>query len=170
MIVGIALPVILILAISIFMLVSRATIAPEHNFVFSKISEPYKNGYYIPNIPHMYRVTDNKLVVDMAVVPLHAEPNTVIYYPDLFMYDVKNDTVRTITLEEAKKLSLDPGPSSIDGYTVGYEYGHNGIFEIFGSNNSNQGHFIMKGGAKKKLSINADDYWNNNITFIGWVK
>ena len=90
------------------------------------------------------------------------------------MYDIKNNSSHQITLEEASKYSLDPGPSSPDGYNVDYNYGHNGIFEIFGSNKNNNNYYISKGKAKKiliGLSFNQSYYYNNGaFNLIGWVK
>ena len=67
--------------------------------------------------------------------------------------------------------AVDPSRDSL-GYTVAYDYSHDGIFELFGSNSNNNGLFISKGTGKKKLGgLAGNRYWHSsNFKLIGWVK
>jgi hypothetical protein len=56
---------------------------------------------------------------------------------------------------------------------VTYEYGHDGIFELFGSRNDNDGYFISKGNGKKKINgLSSDQYsrYGRWFNLIGWIK
>ncbi len=167
-IIGIALPVIFIIAISIYIFTARASIQPEHDFVYAMRSHQNYSGYYVESVPNQYVVEDDTLTLKKAV--LRPDANATTYDPDLFIYDVEKDISRKISFEEAAKLSLDAGPSSLDGYVVRYEYGHNGIFEIFGSDDSSRGYVISKGNGEKKIAIPTADRWSDDMMFIGWIK
>jgi hypothetical protein len=87
------------------------------------------------------------------------------------MYDVKTDSAHQVSFDQVKFLSIDPGPSSVDGYTVSYESGSSGIFDLFGTGDPS-GYFISKGAAKKRLQgLAQNGYWSGaNFKFIGWIR
>lgn len=164
LIIAVALPVIFIVIVALFVYIPKANLSPKYNFIYTSrdytFYGAYKNDFAIVNgkitLKPNPEVIDAKNMSDM---------------PTLYVYNVTDDTSRTITFAEAKELMLDPGPSSPDGYTVEYDYGHDGIFEIFGSNGNNRGAFISKGGAKKKVMIgSADRYYSDSFRLLGWIK
>ncbi len=168
LIIGIALPVLFIIIISIVIFAPSYFINPTHNFVY--ILENDRYGYN-PGYLNTYDVEGDH--VALIPTPLQQNNPKLGDAPKLYMYDVKTDTSHEISFEEAKKLTLDPGPSSPDGYSVGYLYNHDGIFELFGSNGNNSGFFITKGNGKKKItSLSGDRYYSyqGNFKLIGWVK
>jgi len=176
LVIGIALPLVFIVVISLFVFLPSFFISPQHNFVYSSFDD-YYYGYNQAYL-NTYKVENGTislqpvLVRDAEGVITNSE-KPVAEMPILYIYDMSTHSSHQITFEEAKKLSLDPGPSSPDGYTVGYRYGHDGIFELFGSNNNNNGLFVSKGTSQKKLSGMADgnQYWyQGNFRLIGWVK
>ena len=170
LLVGIALPIIFILAISIIIFTPALFIKPQYNFLYSNTDSYYygdNNGY-----SNTYRVENNRL----SLSPL---PTTtgVVYKganPPLYLYDVKNNSTHQVDWNEAKNFNIDRGPSSPDGYIVKYQYSNDGIFELFGSNGNQNGYVISKGNGSKKLNgLNLTAYgYNNsgNFKFIGWVK
>jgi hypothetical protein len=167
LIVGMVLPLFFIAVVSLVIFLPSISVKPEHNFIFSDEGDYYNGGY-----KNFYKVKDGVLTLEPVSVGAYDKAYYVKDYPKIFVYDVKKHTSKEITLEEAKKLDLDPGPSSVDGYNIVYEGGHYGIFEIFGSNDGARGYFIAKGNAKKKLSgLLRDGYgYNYNFKFIGWIK
>ena len=166
-IVGIALPIVFIIIISLVIYVPTFFIKPEHNFIYTTTN----NGIYGQNsIKQTYTVKNGSLVQERVQLP----SDRFSYSSDeiLYMYDVKSDTSHQVSFDDVKDLAFDPGPSSPDGYLVRYEYNSEGIFDLFGGNRGNSGYFIEKGNSRKKLNVlsNSGYAYEGNIKFIGWVK
>jgi len=171
LLVGITLPILFIIFISIIIFVPNLFIKPQYNFLYSNNDFYYT---YDQQYLNSYSVEGGHLVATR----LRASPDPYVVYkgenPPLFLYDVKNDSTHQITFAETQNLNIDAGPSSPDGYVVDYQYRNSGIFDLFGSNNGQSGYVISKGGASKKLHIlNSDSYTYYNsgkVKFIGWIK
>ena len=165
--IGIFLPVIFIVIITIVIFAPSLSIKPEHNFLYiaDKNYLEYNQQYQ-----HTYAVRDSLIVLE-PITPREDVIQTE-ESPTLYLYDVKKNTSHQISFAEAQNYFLDPGPSSPDGYTIVRDYGHDGIFELMGSNDSNNGYFISKDNGKKKLSgLDGRRYWHEgNFTLIGWIK
>ncbi len=171
-----ALPLVFIIVISIVIFTPSLFIRPMHDFVYTEERGDYYNRQY----QNTYKVENDRIALD----PIPVTTKEVIVYengspkkelaPKLYRYTVKTNSVRQIDFDEAKNLMLDPGPSSPDGYTISYQYGHSGIFELFGSNGNDNGYFISKGSGKKRLSgLVGDNYrysYQGNFKLIGWIK
>jgi type II secretory pathway pseudopilin PulG len=177
LIVGLALPVLFIIIISLVVFLPSITIKPQHNFLYTKVDSYNRYGQ---SYTTAYKVEDSKITTVITPIPNYKELygtttsllKEAVNLPDLYLYDVKSNTSHKITLDQAQTYTLDPGPSSPDGYTVAYNYSNDGIFDLFGSSNSNDGYFISKGNGKKKLnSIDSDGYYSSsNFRLIGWIK
>lgn len=171
LIIGIALPIVFIIIISLVIWLPSLSIQPAHNFIYSAEGPSY--GNYGP-YRNSYKVVSGRL----TLVPHQVQKGVNYEYkadaPTLFLYDVKNNTVHQIEFAEAERYILDPGPSSPDGYIVSYNYNHDGIFELFGSNNSNSGYTISKGNARRPLvGLQSGRYGYGSLSdfqFIGWIK
>jgi hypothetical protein len=168
LIIGIALPIVFILGISVFLFVPSHFVDPQYDFIYTMEDRYY--GFNDHGYRNTYKVEDGRI----ALEPLPTKEGWTYLgdMPVLYRYDVNADTAHQISFNEALELSLDPGPSSPDGYTVAYQYGHSGIFEVLGSNNDNSGYFISKGKAKKKLNGLTNDGYSSRTDskFIGWIK
>ncbi len=146
LIVGIALPFVLIAVLAAIVYIPSLFVNPSHNFVYTYEDRYYYDGSYDTR----YEVENGKIVVK-DIPRLQSEEMKVTEdvvhkgNPPLYMYDVKHHTTHKITLEEAQAMMLDPGPSSPDGYSVEYRYGHDGIFEIFGSSGNSSDYYLIKG-------------------------
>jgi hypothetical protein len=169
-IVGVALPIIILVGALLVVFVPRLFVSPEYDFVYTIYdSRSYNRDYdyftlevvdgkikQIPNLPD--GITGQQ------------EIQTTFKTPDIFIYDVKNDASREISIDEAQDLALVKGPSSPDGYTVNFQRTHSGIFELFGSRSSS-GYYIGKGNNKRVLpGLVTTGYYYNNFQLIGWVK
>ncbi|MFA7302489.1 MAG: hypothetical protein WC030_01955 [Candidatus Paceibacterota bacterium] len=167
LIIGIALPLIFIIVLSVAIFAPAFFVTPAHNFIYSSDRGYYGGEYY----QNAYTVVDGRIVLD----PIPQRSGTDLerkVAPPLYLYDVETDAAHEITLAEAATYTVVVGPSSPDGYTVSYEYGHNGIFELFGSDSGNTGYFVAKDSKKKKLSglTTADRYSGDGFKLIGWIK
>jgi hypothetical protein len=167
LIIGIALPLIFIALVSFAIFIPQLGVKPKHNFVYTTSERYYAYDRVYQNT---YTVRDNKIVLSALAVPVATKTPEQIA-PPLYLYDVTSQTSHQISFEEAKKYTVDQGPSSPDGYIISYAYNNQGIFEIFGSNGNNSGYVISKGNAKKNLNgLVRDQYWGSNeLKVIGWV-
>lgn len=167
--IGISLPVIFVIIISVFVFLPAMFINPEHNFIYSN-QRDYYYDYYGNNKQVNYYISNGHITASNLPTTT-AEMNKP--YPKLYLYDVKNDTTKEISIDEAKVYLVDPGPSSPDGYTVKYQSNNSGIFELFGSNGRSSGYVISKGGGSKNLTglyNTGYDYYYGSFKLIGWVK
>ncbi len=171
LIVGISLPIIFIIIISFIVFLPNTFVKPAHNFLYQGESvnySNYRNEYGVENgqivvkpVPHI-----NEMILKD---PYFAQSLTDL--PPIYFYDVEKDSSYEISLDEARGYELSAGPSSPDGYSVIYDYSHNGIFEIFGSYDNNSGYFISSsnGGKKKINGIKGNRYYGD-LKIIGWIK
>lgn len=163
LIIGVALPIVFIVIIAIVIFAPSYFMKPAYNFIYT-----FDSNYY-PYNKSYYKVENGKIIPETFTDKEKVDSSKNV--PTLYRYDISKDASYVISYEEAKKLNLDPGPTSPDGYTVAYEYNHDGIFEIFGSNNNSRGYFIEKGNGKKRLSgFTNNNYYYGNFKFIGWIK
>ena len=174
LIIGISLPIVFIIIISAVIFIPSLSIKPQYNFIYTNGNNQYQYNQIYSNT---YSVENNHLVLHPQSIQIEQKNNPnikVIDAPTIYLYDVKNNTSHQITFDEAKNYTLDPGPSSPDGYTVKYEYSNNGIFDLFGgSQNNGNGFFIEKDNGKKALTGMTD---NNRYSYYGdfklisWIK
>lgn len=171
LIIGIALPLVFIIIMSLVLFTPSFSVKPKSNFIYSTEYRPYD---YYSTYKNTYEVERGRLVLQpVKINPEATKPLTFkADVPPLYLYDVRNNTIRKIDFAEAQNWNLNPGPSSRDGYIVEYRYNHDGIFELFGSGNNNNGHYVSKGNARKRLEgLSGERYWNDgNFRFIGWVE
>ncbi|MEI8061802.1 MAG: hypothetical protein WCG97_00695 [bacterium] len=170
LIIGISIPILFIIIISIIIFTPNLYIKPAHNFLYTTLGEEnyYGSGQIYKNT---YAVENERLVLRPGV--LQEKQTYKADFLPLYLYDVTTDSSHQVTYEDEKNLALDPGPTSPDGYSVSWEYNHDGIFELFGSDGSKNGYFIEKGKGKKQLTgLNSSNgyYYQGNFKLIGWVK
>ncbi len=166
LIVGIALPIVFIVILIVAIALPPMFINPKHDFLYTMGTNYYNNVVY----SNVYQVVNGKLTLKPVVVNATNPPARVMQdAPPLYQYKVKSNTAHEISLEDAQKLILDAGPSSPEGYTVGYKYGNGDMFDLFGGNNNSYGFYISNGSSGKRLTgINSRDSYN--FALIGWVK
>lgn len=166
--VGIALPLLLIGVITLVIFGPSLSIKPAHDFIYTSDDDYYS---YTRDYLHTYKVMDGRITLEaVPPKPGYAPTKTA---PPLYLYDVQTDTVHQITFEDARGYVLDPGPSSPDGYSVSYQYGHDGIFELFGSSNEDNGYVISKGDGVKRLSGitgNGRYSYDDGFKLLGWIQ
>lgn len=166
-IIGLSLPFVFVIALALFIYLPNTKIDPQHDFLYT-VSNNSNDRYQ-----EKFVITNERIEAEQNT-NLNGRTNIEAGTPDLFYYDVEDNTSRKIDLSQAEAYRLDPGPSSPDGYTVEYRRSHNGIFEVFGSSNNKNGFYITKDNGAKKLngvtSSNNYYYYYNNFQLVGWVK
>jgi hypothetical protein len=171
-VIGIALPVIFIIAIFFVVSIPKNNASSQYSFIYAYESmDPYYHEY-----KNTYEIVNNKIVTKALPEPKkdsYYDRPAVRDYPILYIYDVKTDSSKEISLSDAQKYNIEPGPSSPDGYTVGYVYGHSGIFDeiLLGGNRRNDGYYMTKDSSQKKVNIAGPySYYSGNFRIIGWIK
>lgn len=177
LIVAIALPIIFIGILAIAILVPSMRMNPQHDFVYVDKYERDANPYMVVTYKNDYVLKDGKIELYPLNTPfdeLSGIPKESREYrdaPKLYYYSVAENTSREISFADAQGLSLVPGPSSPDGYTVKYEYNSDGVFELFGSDSGSE-YVITKGAARKTLTgmpFDANYYGGYEFILLGWV-
>lgn len=160
-IIGITLPLALIAVIAaVIFIPASLTEPPETDLIMVDNNYAYGAGHY--------EVRGNALVLVEDPVP----PNDPYYRkgnpPQLYRYDVETDRMTVITEAEAKKLRLDPSPTSPDGFSLDHGGGNGGVFPFFFFDDGNQGLYLRKGAYAQQMSTPAAyDMWR--YQFLGWV-
>ena len=174
------LPVALIAIIALSTYLPSLFISTNYNFVYTSCTDgsnyyPYQCDNYLQK---RYGVENNTLVqkpVDLTQdLNNDGKPDYNPQYTDrIFLHDTEKNESREITLEEAKKLTLNSLLTSPDGVTVSSRYSRSGgEFFPFGGGSSSYGYYLTKGNSRSKINlINSNDhyYYQNNFQFIGWV-
>ncbi len=190
LIVAIGLPILLIIIVALFALLPKYLSKPEYKFVYTEDigSRYYAFGNNICTIYRKYYELDsaNKIIMkDFYVSPFSDAPEEDLKKPcngfptafkdapDLYLYDFVTDTSSKIAPESVGQHTIVSEKESPDGFQVAYRYGHNGIFELFGSSNDRSGIYLIKNGPIRTLNLETTDesaYGSRDFRFIGWVR
>ncbi|MEK7602619.1 MAG: hypothetical protein AAB459_00035 [Patescibacteria group bacterium] len=82
-------------------------------------------------------------------------------------YNAKDDSTRSLTLEEARRYRLNTSSKSPDGYSLTREEGDSG-FLFWG--NYKSGWYLKNGAKKKEVELSTDDsYYSRDVNFLGWI-
>lgn len=168
LILGLAIPFVVIVLIAIVTLIPKSSIEAKHDFLY--YFRDYKNSYCLRD--GIYTVSKNKIKITDNIV--QNDPNCKYDLetdpPKIYRYDVERDTFYQISLEDAQKLNIDNNTISPDGISVRRgDYYNAGIFEIFGGVNRNNNRMTItdnKGNAEP-IEIGFSNYYD--FIFIGWV-
>lgn len=190
LVLGIALPVVLMLAFMIAAAVPNMLAAPPHyDMLFSINARPDGSTAQIP-LDVTLRVHDHKLIATYR--PRKKNANGQYDYGTwrrLYLYDAKAQTVRpldfplpddafTMTKAEsrpvasAKELTLNTTAESPDGYVFeNGNYGGGGFMgDLFWNGSRYREPQLVKGSAHVPLKINQPHYYYYyDADFIGWV-
>lgn len=169
LIIGLAIPIIVIVFIAILAYSPASKIEPKYDFLY--YFRDYTNRYCAYD--GIYTVTKGKIkIAEIPTAPKGSECRYDIETdpPKIYKYDVKRGGHYQISFEDAQKLKLDNNSISPDGLSIGRDNYYNaGIFEIFGGTNRNYNaiNLIDNTGNVKEIDIGTSNYYD--FIFIGWV-
>ncbi|CAN5672808.1 hypothetical protein BH23PAT2_BH23PAT2_03270 [soil metagenome] len=130
---------------------------PKYDFIYS-ICNNYacRDSYSVDSTGYVSREYTNS-----SNLNYYNDSGTIRYY------DAKNDSTRSLTLDEAKRYRLNTSSKSIDGYTLIREQTGSG-FLFWGDYDS--GWYLKNGSKKKEVELsNNGSYYSRDIKFLGWV-
>jgi hypothetical protein len=169
LILALAIPVVMILAVALAIYLPGIGQSPKYNFLYMSGSNIYY-GYG----QQEYTVSGGRLVQNPpqtapnAYPPNYVQPD--IAKPHFYVYDVSKDTATEITFEQAQTYHLDSSLTSPDGYSIAQGNGGGGDF-IFGGGGGDYNSWFIKGhnrAHKLNLKLTAPNYYN--FQFLGWIE
>lgn len=182
LVIGLTLPVLLI-AIFFLATVLPKSLAPppQYELLFSYVRYDYQNPAPV-NVDFI--VKDGKVTTRVSRADKKFQNYNV---KKLMVYDPKTEAVREIpynlpaladdadfaeaALAETQDFTVDSSTASPDGYSFeGPNYGHTGLVtDLFGGGYRHQAYRIKKGSVGYKIPATQNDYYFNNLQFIGWI-
>ncbi|HEX8763472.1 MAG TPA: hypothetical protein VF733_07010 [Candidatus Saccharimonadales bacterium] len=151
-----AIPVGIAVFAAIVVYVPRMFAKPTYDFIYSVCTS--------------YDYCDNDFGVDSAgyVTALRSSRGGPGSTSTLRLYNTRDNSSRSLTLEEAKQYQLNTSSKSPDGYSLAKEDSDSG-FLFWGSYKS--GWYLKNGAKKKKVElVTSDSYYLRDINFLGWIK
>lgn len=193
--IGIAIPVLVALFIVAVIVLPRLFTKPTVNFVYATGIKGY--GYEADGTPYRdlpeppgatvstreyYVIRDGRLARDVQqiaiaerrqrFVPAVSDRTEVRFY----VHDVRANTSRAISFEEAAALRLDDSEESPDGFRLQYTYGGGGggvvfPFIFFGSGRGESSWELTGRGVRHAMNLRDPSArrYERGIIFLGWV-
>ncbi len=170
LILGIAIPVVMVLAVALSIWIPSLSAHPETDFLYSQTS--YASGPYYSSVD--YYVAGGK-IEKTAYATTNLSPEKVGLpgpFPDqdvrLYVHVTSDNSNREITFADAQKLTLDDSSLSPDGYQIVFGNGGGGFFPFFFSGSDYDSKYIQGHGAKKRLNL-AGGSDGRSFKLIGWI-
>jgi hypothetical protein len=155
-----AIPIAITLFAAAAIYIPRLLANPKYDFIYS-ICENYEcNDSFEVNGSGIVYATNDEYIDNRTPV---ADRETIR------IYDVSDNSSRSLSLDEAKKYRLDKSSKSPDGYKIEHESTNSSL--LFVSNHS-EGWYLKNGAMKKEIDLqnNSPSYYEtDNIKLLGWV-
>jgi hypothetical protein len=179
LVIGLALPVLLIVLFFAATVIPKMySTPPQYEVLFSVVDYNYQNKLdYIID----FKVKNQQLMVKVKKT---AGKDNYYNSKKLMAYDPKTELMREITidasqfandaeilLEETKSMIIDTAMIAPDGYVMeNQRYGNNGLVSgLFGGGGRSSGYRLKKGSAGYKINTLQNNYYYDQLHFIGWV-
>ncbi|MDA1168792.1 MAG: hypothetical protein O3A36_00450 [bacterium] len=177
LIVGLAIPVVMVILIALAVLIPGRNINPTTDFIYATGSYPsYTTRDENTVIQHDLTIKNGILVdatqsypVANNYPPYFHEKESV---PRLFIHNTTENSNKEISLEEAKTLRLSAESKSPDGFTVSFGRRSYGVFPFFfdsGSDDSEHA-YLSNQTASKEITLTSgapkDIY---SFQLVGWI-
>jgi hypothetical protein len=177
-VIGLTLPLLLILLFFVATVIPKSMgMPPQYEMLFTIMRYDYQTK---PEYQLDFNVKNKQLLVKSK----KTDDKNAYSTRRLMAYDGKNETVREIAidiskltagsevvLEETKNLTIDTSAVSPDSYTLeGPNYSGSGLIGgLFGGGYRNSGFRLKKGSVGYKIPNQQQDYYYNQVQFVGWV-
>ena len=163
LILGIAIPLVMILLVAASICLPSLFIQPKTNFIYAT------DDVYCRN-QQQYGVQNGKVIQNTITAVKDCALS--LNQSKLYFYDTAKNQPKIITFVEAQNFTLDPDRTSPDKFTVVYGTHDGGFFTFFfGPMTDYSAVYLTGRGVSKKLNIPLDEsQYNNNFHFLGWLK
>ena len=185
LIIGIALPVIIIAIVAVSVYLPSKFLKTDYNFVYATCGDGSSTYYYSDYryycdrgyLDVRYSVEDGKLVYNAPKAGADLNKNGVEDKDEkvtvrFFLHDTLKDESKEITFEDAQKFDYSGLLTSPDGVAVtsGYESNPD-VFPFFYSGGSQYKYYLTKGSKKKEVNmvLGTEGYYSGGFKFVGWV-
>lgn len=158
----ISIPLSIILVVSMFLVVPSWISKPKYDFLYTNCS----------SYDCLYDVTTDK---DGNIIQTNYKDTVINSYntynsPDVYYYNVHNNSSRRIDLTDAKAYKLDTSNISPDGYTL-TQGGSSDSGFLFWGYSSDYSWYLKSGNLKKKhVNLQSNGYSSGNLKLLGWVE
>lgn len=156
LVVGLAIPVLMIVFVAGAIYVPGLFIKPQYNFLYAVGGYPtyaeQADGQYIQ---HSYSVRDKKLKAQTWTITgkeFYRESQP----PRFYIYNVADNSNEEITFAEAESLILDTNRESPDGFEVIRNRGDYDVFSLFVGGGRQGKDFLKGGNVSREIELKGD--------------
>lgn len=165
LILGIALPVAFVGMVLGMAYLPALGVRPAYDFIYTNEIPNYQRIF-----KNEFRVEDGRLVLEpVDVSGEDISRRTLVEMPRLYRYNSETESVTEVSYEEVKNLPMSAGPSSPDGYLVEYRHSSSGLIGLFAGGDNNSGHYLIKGGAAKRIPAVSGNPYRTPLEVVGWT-
>jgi hypothetical protein len=182
-VIGLSLPVILILAIALYVFLANKIPNPSQDFIFT--IEEYdpcityeqtivvdKNGsMHLEKIDHTTQYPGTKENPTYAYEPCQSKVKVEKKVADVYRYHFANNSVERVSTDDLLNLQIQTGTSP-EGYAVDFGRQYSGPFlpDVF-MGSTLDGIYLHKNNKQRKLEINSVELnaIPYNFKIIGWI-
>lgn len=161
LIIGFALPILMIVFIAASVYIPGLFSQPKYNFLYAENTSFYDDRLFTVNDSHLtYTPLPTSTNQQYAPAPI----------PQLYIHKITTNESKPVSLDEAKKLSLDPSSESPDGYMI-QSGNYGGSSFPFGSYDRDYNtSYIVGHNVSKKLNVKTiGAHYYGQVNFIGWI-
>lgn len=182
LLVGLAIPVLMVVAIFATIYTPRLLAKPNVNFVYAVGNYPIYDDYSkSPAERHLYQVSNDTVTMNTSTLDTKEATPYDPYYvrqsaPTFYRYDVTKRQGQELSWEDVQKIHIDKNDTSADGWHVEQGNRNGSIFDLFGSSSTANDWFLVGHNASLQLdlpNVNRDEpyyYGDQGFHFIGWIK
>lgn len=174
LIVGLSIPVVMVIGITIAIIVPSRSIHPTTDFIYALGQYPaaiqIENGQ---QVQHLYSIKNNQIIE--STLTISQKPNVAPYpyqgteTPRFYLHNTEANTNTEISFDELKKLSLSDDATSPDGFTMTYGASSGGMFPFYYEGEGDRASaYLSKNTASKKVTVITK---GNQLpfSFVAWV-
>jgi hypothetical protein len=160
LIIAIVIPFFMIAYVTSNILLTRAHLVSKENFLYMIMDNSTRDcSEYVKSqlFPHYKPI--NKPYAYCLSKNMH-----------LYIYDMKIDKSKIISLNDAKKLKLNPQPISTEGYHVSVNFNYARYWSWWSIPQSETNVYLVNQQQQKLLNIHLAEKYNHFFIFLAWIK